>query len=204
MGLNRRSIINTNENTTKDASKISLSDSQKEAIKIAIANKKENREMDICTLEENKEDIKEVTTEKVELANDMVKTPIEPINEVTDTIEEDTNVEEVAEEKVVEVQEEKVVVEDTNVEEKVAEVQEKEDLNTEKDDIAKIIEEENNKSEEDKKVICLDTGIVYENSKDAESKTVAKANAITRCCRGNCKKAGKLRWQYYSDYLLEK
>lgn len=194
MGLNRRSIININENTSKDASKISLSDSQKEAIKIAIANKKENREIDICTLEENKEDIKEVTTEKVELTNDIVKTLIEPISESTDTIEEDTNVVEVAEEKVVE---------------EVAEVQENEkeeieDLNAEKDDVAKIIEEENNKSEEDKKVICLDTGIVYENSKDAESKTVAKANAITRCCRGNCKKAGKLRWQYYKDYLLEK
>ena len=194
MGLNRRSIINTNENTSKDTSKISLSDSQKEAIKIAIANKKENREIDICTLEENKEGIKEVATEKVELANDIVKTPIEPISEFTDTIEEDTNVVEVAEEKVVE---------------EVAEVQENEkeeieDLNAEKDDVAKIIEEENNKSEEDKKVICLDTGIVYENSKDAESKTVAKANAITRCCRGNCKKAGKLRWQYYKDYLLEK
>ena len=194
MGLNRRSIMNTNENTTKNANKISLSDSQKEAIKIAIANKKENREMDICTLEENKEDIKEVTTEEVEMVSDVVKTPTEPINEVTNTIEEDTNVVEVAEEKVIE---------------EVAEVQENEkeeieDLNAEKDDVAKIIEEENNKSEEDKKVICLDTGIVYENSKDAESKTVAKANAITRCCRGNCKRAGKLRWQYYSDYLLEK
>lgn len=143
-------------------------------------NEKENNKIEICASEENKEDVKEVTTEKVELANDMIKTPIEPINELTDTIEEDTN-----------------------VAEKVAE-QEKEDSNVEKDDIAKIIEEENNKSEEDKKVICLDTGIVYENSKDAESKTVAKANAITRCCRGNCKKAGKLRWQYYSDYLLEK
>lgn len=136
-------------------------------------NERENNKIEICASEENKEDVKEVTTEKVELANDMIKTPIEPINELTDTIEEDTN-----------------------VEEKVAE--------QEKDDIAKIIEEENNKSEEDKKVICLDTGIVYENSKDAESKTVAKANAITRCCRGNCKKAGKLRWQYYKDYLLEK
>lgn len=195
MGLNRRSIININENTSKDASKISLSDSQKEAIKIAIANKKENREMDICTLEENKEDIKEVTTEKVELANDIVKTPIEPINEPTDTIEEDTNVVEVAEE-------EKVVEEVAEVQEN--EKEEIEDLNAEKDDVAKIIEEENNKSEEDKKVICLDTGIVYENSKDAESKTVAKANAITRCCNGNCKRAGKMRWQYYSDYLLEK
>ena len=194
MGLNRRSIININENTSKDANKISLSDSQKEAIKIAIANKKENRKIDICTLEENKEDIKEVATEEVEMVSDMVKTPTEPINEVTDTIEEDTNVVEVAEEKAIE---------------EVAEVQENEkeeieDLNAEKDDVAKIIEEENNKSEEDKKVICLDTGIVYENSKDAESKTVAKSNAITRCCNGNCKRAGKMRWQYYSDYLLEK
>ena len=190
MGLNRRSIINTNENTTKDTNKISLSDYQKEAIKIAIANKKENNKIDICASEENKEDIKEVATEKVELANDMVKTPTEPINELTDIVEEDTNVVEVAEEKMVEVQEK--------------EKEEKEDLNTEKDDIAKIIEEESNKSEEDKKVICLDTGIVYENSKDAESKTVAKANAITRCCNGNCKRAGKMRWQYYRDYLLEK
>ena len=194
MGLKRRNVRGVNENTSKDASKISLSDSQKEAIKTAIANKKESKEIDICTLEENKEDIKEVATEEVEIANDMVKTPTEPIDELTDTIEEDTNVVEVAKEKVVE---------------EVAEVQENEkeeieDLNAEKDDIAKIIEEENNKSEEDKKVICLDTGIVYENSKDAESKTVAKSNAITRCCRGNCKKAGKLRWQYYSDYLLEK
>lgn len=193
MGLNRRSIINTNENTTKDTNKISLSDYQKEAIKIAIANKKENNKIEICVSEENKENIKEVTAEKVELASDMVKTPTEPINELTDIVEEDTNVVEVAEEKMVEVQEKEK-----------EETEETEDLNTEKDDIAKIIEEESNKSEEDKKVICLDTGIVYENSKDAESKTVAKANAITRCCRGNCKRAGKMRWQYYRDYLLEK
>ena len=192
MGLNRRSIMNINENTTKDANKISLSDSQKEAIKIAIANKKENREMDICTLEENKEDIKEVATEKVELANDIVKTPIEPINELTDTIEEDANVVEVAEEKVIE---------------EVAEVQENEkeeieDLNAEKDDVAKIIEEENNKSEEDKKVICLDTGIVYENSKDASTRTGANAGAITRNCKGYTKRAGGKSWQFYYDYLL--
>ena len=182
MGLKRRNVRSVNKKD-KDIGGISLSDYQKEAIKIAIANKKENNKIEICTSEENKEDIKEVATEKVELANDMVKTPTEPINELTDTIEEDTNIKE----EVVEVQE-----------------KEKEDLNTEKDDIAKIIEEESNKSEEDKKVICLDTGIVYENSKDAESKTVAKSNAITRCCNGNCKRAGKMRWQYYRDYLLEK
>lgn len=183
MGLKRRNVRGINENTPKDVSKISLSDSQKETIKTAIANKKENREIDICTLEENKEDIKGVTTEEVEIVNDMVKTPVEPINELTDTTEEDSNVEK----ETVEVQEKEV-----------------EDSDVKKEDIAKIIEEENNKSEEDKKVICLDTGIVYENSKDAESKTVAKANAITRCCNGNCKRAGKMRWQYYKDYLLEK
>lgn len=188
MGLKRRNVRNVNKKE-KDIGGISLSDYQKEAIKIAIANKKENNKIEICASEENKEDIKEVATEKGELANDMVKIPTEPINELTDTIEEDTNVAEVTEEKVVEVQEEK---------------EETEDLNTEKDDITKIIEEESNKSEEDKKVICLDTGIVYENSKDAESKTVAKSNAITRCCNGNCKRAGKMRWQYYRDYLLEK
>lgn len=187
MGLNRRNVRSVNKkDKDKDISGISLSDYQKEAIKIAIANKKENNKIEICASEENKEDIKEVTAEKVELANDMVKTPTEPINELTDTIEEDTNIKE----EVVEVQEKKK--------------EETEDLNTEKDDIAKIIEEESNKSEEDKKVICLDTGIVYENSKDAESKTVAKSNAITRCCNGNCKRAGKMRWQYYRDYLLEK
>lgn len=179
MGLKRRNVRSINENTSKDASKISLSDSQKEAIKIAIANKKENREIDICTLEENKEDIKDVATEEVEIINDVVKTPIEPINEPTDTIEEDTNV--------VEVAEEKVLVEDSNVK---------------KEDIEKIIEEENNKSEEDKKVICLDTGIVYENSKDASTRTGANAGAITRNCKGYTKRAGGKSWQFYNDYLL--
>ena len=106
MGLKRRNVRSVNKKD-KDIGGISLSDYQKEAIKIAIANKKENNKIEICASEENKEDIKEVATEKVELANDMVKTPTEPINELTDTIEEDTNVAEVTEEKVVEVQEEK-------------------------------------------------------------------------------------------------
>lgn len=188
MGLKRRNVRSVNKKD-KDIGGISLSDYQKEAIKIAIANKKENNKIDICASEEDKEDIKEVTAEKVELANDMAKTPTEPINELTDTTEEDTNIAEVAEEKVVEVQEEK---------------EETEDLNTEKDDIAKIIEEESNKSEEDKKVICLDTGIVYENSKDASTRTGANAGAITRNCKGYTKRAGGKSWQFYNDYLLEK
>ena len=70
-------------------------------------------------------------------------------------------------------------------------------------ELEEVLKEEENKSDEEKKVICLDTLDVYENSKDAESKTIAKASAITRCCNGNCKKAGKMRWMYYKDYLLQ-
>lgn len=70
-------------------------------------------------------------------------------------------------------------------------------------ELEEILKEEENKSDEDKKVICLDTLDVYENAKDAESKTPAKASAITRNCNGNSKRAGGLRWMYYKDYLLQ-
>ena len=112
---------------------------------------------------------KEVIEEVIE---EPVKTPLEPIDEVT------------------EVSDEEVVVEDIAEEDKSKELEE-------------LLKEEENKSDEEKRVICLDTLDVYENSKDAESKTIAKASAITRCCNGNCKKAGKMRWMYYKDYLLQ-
>lgn len=70
-------------------------------------------------------------------------------------------------------------------------------------ELEEILKEEENKSDEEKKVICLDTLDVYENAKDAESKTPAKASAIKRNCNGNSKRAGGLRWMYYKDYLLQ-
>ena len=70
-------------------------------------------------------------------------------------------------------------------------------------ELEKVLKEEEDKSDEEKKVICLDTLDVYENAKDAESKTPAKAGAITRNCNGNSKRAGGLRWMYYKDYLLQ-
>ena len=70
-------------------------------------------------------------------------------------------------------------------------------------ELEELLKEEENKSDEEKKVICLDTLDVYENVKDAESKTPAKASAITRNCNGNSKRAGGLRWMYYKDYLLQ-
>ena len=91
---------------------------------------------------------------------------------------------------VAEVSDEEVAVEDIAEDDKSKELE-------------KLLKEWENKSDEEKKVICLDTLDVYENSKDAESKTIAKASAITRCCNGNCKKAGKMRWMYYKDYLLQ-
>ena len=108
---------------------------------------------------------KEVIEEVIE---EVVQTPPEPIDEVTEVFDEE------------------VVVE----EDKSKELEE-------------ILKEEENKSDEDKKVICLDTLDVYENIKDAESKTSAKASAIKRNCNGNSKRAGGLRWMYYKDYLLQ-
>lgn len=70
-------------------------------------------------------------------------------------------------------------------------------------ELEELIKEEENKPDEEKKVICLDTLDVYENVKDVESKTSAKASAIKRNCNGNSKRAGGLRWMYYKDYLLQ-
>lgn len=144
---------------------------------------------------------KEVIEEVIE---EVVQTPPEPIDEVTEVSDEEVVVEievmntdenmnntiyseEALKEVVEEVEEEKPV--------KVKDVKTEEYL--------KVLEEEKDKKDEDKKVICLDTLDVYINAKDAESKTPAKAGAITRNCNGNSKRAGGLRWMYYLDYLKE-
>ena len=143
-----------------------------------------------------------------EVVMDIIESP--PVREVEDDIKEEVveesliqstsllsdDIKEVIEEtvktppepidEVIEVSDEEVVVE----EDKSKELEE-------------ILKEEENKSDEEKKVICLDTLDVYENAKDAESKTPAKASAITRNCNGNSKRAGGLRWMYYKDYLLQ-
>lgn len=85
-------------------------------------------------------------------------------------------------------------------EEVVAEI---EVINDKLKELEEIIKEEEDKPDEEKKVICLDTLDVYENVRDAESKTSAKAGAITRNCRGYTKKAGGKKWKFYKDYLLE-
>ena len=139
---------------------------------------------------------------------DTIESP--PVREVEDDIKEEVveesliqstsllsdDVEEVIEETVKTLPEQTdEVIEVSDIEVVVEEDKSKE--------LEEILKKEENKSDEEKKVICLDTLDVYENAKDAESKTPAKASAITRNCNGNSKRAGGLRWMYYKDYLLQ-
>ena len=48
-----------------------------------------------------------------------------------------------------------------------------------------------------KKILCIDAGEVFSDAKEASEKTGANPSSIIKCCNGNCKKAGKLKWRYY-------
>ena len=183
MGLNRRIIrkgkkknISKNNDVKQILDNMDLYDFQKKAV------------MDIIEsppVREVEDDIKEeVVEESLIQSTSLLSDDIEEvIEETVKTPPEPIN-------EVVEVSDEEVVVKDIVEEDKSKELE-------------KILKEEENKSDEEKKVICLDTLDVYENAKDAESKTPAKASAITRNCNGNSKRAGGLRWMYYKDYLLQ-
>ena len=174
MGLNRRTIrrgkkkVISKDNSVKQVlDNMDLYDFQKKAVMDTIES---------SAIREVEDDVEESLIQSTSLLSDdieevieeTVKTPPEPINEVT------------------KVSDKEVVVK----EDKLKELEE-------------LIKEEENKPDEEKKVICLDTLDVYENAKYAESKTPAKASAITRNCNGNSKRAGGLRWMYYKDYLLQ-
>ena len=139
----------------------------------------------------------ETLSDSEENIEDIIETPAETSpelnNEVTEVSEENVIVE-------IEIMDTKENINNTVYSEEVIKGIVEEDKSKE---LEEILKEEENKSDEDKKVICLDTLDVYENAKDAESKTPAKASAITRNCNGNSKRAGGLRWMYYKDYLLQ-
>ena len=182
MGLNRRTIrrgkkkVISKDNSVKQVlDNMDLYDFQKKAVMNTIES---------LPVREVKYDIKEeVVEESLIQSTSLLSDDIEEvIEETVKTPPEQTD-------EVIEVSDE-VVVEDIVEENKSKELEE-------------VLKEEENKSDEEKKVICLDTLDVYENAKDAESKTPAKASAITRNCNGNSKRAGGLRWMYYKDYLLQ-
>lgn len=183
MGLNRRTIrkgkkkvINKNNDVKQILDNMDLYDFQKKAVMDTIES---------LPVREVKYDIKEEVVEE-----SLIQSTSLLSDDIEEVIEETVKTPPEPIDEVIEVSNEEVVVEDIVEEDKSKELEE-------------ILKEEENKSDEDKKVICLDTLDVYENAKDAESKTSAKASAITRNCNGNSKRAGGLRWMYYKDYLLQ-
>lgn len=47
-----------------------------------------------------------------------------------------------------------------------------------------------------KKVLCIETGIVYNSTQEASKITGVHQSSISLCCNGKRKTAGKLRWKY--------
>lgn len=182
MGLNRgtirrgkKKVISKNNDVKQILDNMDLYDFQKKAVMDTIES---------LPVREVKYDIKEEVVEE-----SLIQSTSLLSDDIEEVIEETVKTPPEPIDEVVEVSDE-VVVEDIVEENKSKELEE-------------ILKEEENKSDEEKKVICLDTLDVYENAKDAESKTPAKASAITRNCNGNSKRAGGLRWMYYKDYLLQ-
>ena len=52
-----------------------------------------------------------------------------------------------------------------------------------------------------KKTICVETGIVYESTREVERKLGLEHSDISKCCKGKIKTFGGYQWMYYSDYL---
>ena len=179
MGLNRRTIRRGKKKV------ISKDNSVKQVLdNMDLYDFQKKAVMDIIEslpVREVEDDIKEEVVEE-----SLIQSTSLLSDDIEEVIEETVKTPPEPIDEVIEVSDEEVVVE----EDKSKELEE-------------ILKEEEDKSDEEKKVICLDTLDVYLNSKDAESKTPAKASAITRNCNGNSKRAGGLRWMYYKDYLLQ-
>ena len=54
-----------------------------------------------------------------------------------------------------------------------------------------------------KRVICVETGVIYESTMDVERKTGLPHKCISRCCRGKQGTCNDYHWLWYSDYLIE-
>lgn len=79
-------------------------------------------------------------------------------------------------------------------------------LNKTQIELDEIMEKENLR---DHKVICLNTGEIFQSIKDAHKQTGVNANTIGQCCSGKRKKAGFDKngdpqvFKYFEDYLKE-
>lgn len=52
-----------------------------------------------------------------------------------------------------------------------------------------------------KKVICLETGEVFDSINDVQKKLGLDPSHISKCCKGKQQTCGGFHWMYYSDYL---
>ncbi len=55
---------------------------------------------------------------------------------------------------------------------------------------------ENKNNGQSKKILCVETNIVYHSSMDAKRKTGADNSSIIKCCRGKLKSTGGYHWRY--------
>ncbi len=59
-----------------------------------------------------------------------------------------------------------------------------------------VTRRENMENGPSKKVLCVETGIIYPSSWEAERQTGANQGNIIKCCRGKLKKTKGYHWQY--------
>lgn len=59
----------------------------------------------------------------------------------------------------------------------------------------RIIKNRNGKNAS-KKVICVETNIIYHSVREAQRQTGIQNSHITECCKGNRKSAGNYHWKY--------
>ena len=55
------------------------------------------------------------------------------------------------------------------------------------------------KKDKGKKVICIETGIIYPSVRTAERQTGIRCSSICMCCMGKLKTAGRLQWVYLKE-----
>jgi group I intron endonuclease len=64
----------------------------------------------------------------------------------------------------------------------------------------KIVSEET-KIKISKRVICIETGEIFNSIKNASKVKNIDASSISACCKGKLKTAGKLHWKYYEESI---
>lgn len=57
-----------------------------------------------------------------------------------------------------------------------------------------------NREDQSRPVMCIETGIIYKSTREAERQTEIKHQNIGQACNGKYKTAGGYHWRYYNNY----